>query len=136
MLQADIVLYQFADAMSDAVIVADPGGTVIVWNTAAECIFGFRKGEALGQLLMDLIIPKKQRFNYRDAYGSTIQTGKTRYAIDALQGGVINKDGHNISVELTVVLLYSSEKKVTGVAVVVRDEADCFNDARMIFSAT
>jgi PAS domain S-box-containing protein len=135
-LQTDIVLCQFADAMCDAVIVADPGGTVIVWNTAAERMFGFRKGEALGQLLMDLIIPKKQRFNYSDAYDSTIQTGKTRYAIDALQGGIINKDGHNISVELTVVLIYSSEKKVTGVAVFVRDEADCFNDARMIFSAT
>lgn len=135
-MQADIDLYQLADAMCDAVIVADPGGTVIVWNTAAERIFGFRKNEALGQLLLDLIIPEKQRFNYSDGYVKSIQTGKTRYAIDALQGGVINKEGRSLSVELTVVLLYSSEQQVTGVSVVVRNEADCFNDGRMIFSGT
>jgi PAS domain S-box-containing protein len=135
-LPVDIDLYQLADAMCDAVIVADPGGTVIVWNTAAERIFGFRKSEALGQLLMDLIIPKKRHIRYWDGYVKTVQTGKTRYAIDALQGNVINKDGRSLSVELTVVLLYSSENNVTGVIAVVCDEADCFNDESMIFSGT
>ncbi len=102
----------------------------------AERIFGFRKNEALGQLLLNPVIPEKQRSSYEEGYIKADQAAKTRYAIDVLQGAVINKEGGNLSVELTVALLYSSEKIVTGVAVVVCNEADCFNDGRMIFSGT
>lgn len=41
---------------ADAVIYADPAGTIVRWNRAATALFGYSAAEALGQNL-DLIIP-------------------------------------------------------------------------------
>jgi PAS domain S-box-containing protein len=135
-LQSDIDLHQLVNAIGDAVIVADTDGTITAWNKAAERMFGFRRSEALNRLLVDLIIPEKQRLCYWNGYHKTVQTGKTRYANNVLQGAVIDKEGRSLAAEITVALLYSYEKKVTGVVIIVRDDADCFNDERMVFSGT
>lgn len=135
-MQSDIDLHQLVNAMGDAVIVADPGGTITVWNKAAERMFGFRRSEALNRLLVDLIIPEKQRLYCWNGYHKTVQTGKTRYTNNVLQGAVIDKEGRGLAAEITVALLNSHEKKVTGVVIIVHDDADCFNDERMVFSGT
>ena len=47
-------------AAGDAMIAADPEGKIILWNPAAERMFGFSAEEALGRTL-DLIIPERYR---------------------------------------------------------------------------
>lgn len=42
----------------DALIAISPDGKVIYWNLAAESIFGYRQDEAVGQPLLDLIVPQ------------------------------------------------------------------------------
>ncbi len=55
-----------------------------VWNRAAECRFGFAKGEAIGHSL-DLIIPNRQRQRHWDVYHKTMETGPTRYGLEVLR---------------------------------------------------
>ena len=139
-MQSEIDLHQLVEAIGDAVIVSDPGGAITMWNPAAERIFGFTEIEALGQSL-DLIIPERQRKNHWDGFHKTMQTGQTRYASDVLRVPAIHKEGHRLSIAFTVALLHSSERQVTGIVAVVRDETnryetDHFNDERIVFAST
>jgi PAS domain-containing protein len=49
-------LENFVQAAGDAIIAAGTDGSILVWNRAAERIFGYTEAEALGRSL-DLIIP-------------------------------------------------------------------------------
>ena len=60
----------------DAIVAIAPDGRVLYWNRAAETIFGYTPAEALGQLMVDLIVPADRADEERK-----IQT-------DALTGGV------------------------------------------------
>lgn len=128
-MQADIDFQQLVEAIADAVIVADRDGVITLWNPAAERLFGFAEAEALGQSL-DLIIPEKQRNSHWDGYRKTMKTGQTRYATDTLRVPAIDKQGRRLSVAFTVALLYSAERKVTGIVAVMRDETARFNEER------
>jgi diguanylate cyclase (GGDEF)-like protein/PAS domain S-box-containing protein len=51
-------LYRLAlDALSQAVVVTDPAGTVLCWNPAAEALYGYSATEAVGRALHELIVP-------------------------------------------------------------------------------
>ncbi len=45
---------------ADAILVADPAGTIGLWNRGAERIFGIPAAKAIGQSL-DLVIPEMDR---------------------------------------------------------------------------
>ena len=64
-------------AIGDAVIVSDAKGDVIVWNPAAERLFGWTAAEALGQS-MEMIIPQRLRKRHWEGYDKSMQTGQTR----------------------------------------------------------
>jgi len=130
-LQSEIDFQQLVEGIGDAVIVADRGGAIRLWNPAAERIFGFTESEALGQSL-DLIIPERQRERHWDGYHRTMQTGQTRYATDVLRVPAIDKERRRLSIAFTVALLYSAEDEVTGIAAVVRDETTRFNEERSL----
>src|ERR1044071_6106943 len=46
-----IDLEKLIAASGDAIIAADPEGKIILWNPAAERIFGFTAGETVGRTL-------------------------------------------------------------------------------------
>ena len=43
------MLAQLVHNLADAVVVADPEGTITFWNDAAERLFGWSSNEAVGQ---------------------------------------------------------------------------------------
>jgi len=122
---------QLISAVGDAIVVCDPSGAITLWNPAAEYIFGFTEGEALGQSL-DLIIPQRLRQRHWDGYHKTMHTGQTRYGHDVLRVPAAHKDGRAMSISFTVALLYSADKKITGIASVIRDETSKFNEDRAL----
>lgn len=48
------------DALWRAVVVTDPDGHVLLWNAAAEAMFGWSESEALGRSLTELVTPADQ----------------------------------------------------------------------------
>jgi PAS domain S-box-containing protein len=122
---------QLVSAVGDAIVVCDRSGAITRWNPAAEYIFGFAESEALGQSL-DLIIPQRLRQRHWDGYHKTMQTGQTRYGHDVLRVPAAHKDGRAMSISFTVALLYSADKKITGIASVIRDETSKFNEDRVL----
>ncbi|WP_407530947.1 PAS domain-containing protein [Methylobacterium oryzisoli] len=112
---------QLVDATGDAVIVSDPEGAIVVWNPAAERIFGYSRDEALGRSL-DLITPERQRQRHWDGYANTMRTGVTKYGSALLRVPALHKDGHTLSIAFSVGLLRGPGDEVTGIVAVIRDE--------------
>jgi PAS domain S-box-containing protein len=123
---ADAELARLVVELADGVIVADPAGTIRFWNAAAERIFGWAAAEALGSSL-DLIIPERQRTRHWEGYERVMSTGVTKYGSDLLRVPSLHSDGQRRSIAFTVTLLRDAGGSVTGIAAVVRDETERWN---------
>jgi PAS domain S-box-containing protein len=120
---------QLVEALADAVVVADPSGAIRFWSPAAERLFGFTEGEAVGNSL-DLIVPERFRERHWAGYKRTMATGQTGYAHDVLRVPAVHKDGRALSIAFTVGLLYGPQGNVIGILAVIRDETARFAEDR------
>ena len=130
-MQTAIDLKQLVEAVGDALMVADAGGAITLWNPAAQRMFGFTEAEAMGKSL-DLIIPQRQQQRHWDGYRKTMATGITRYGNDVLRVPAVHKDGHTLSIAFTVAMLHSPDGKVSAIVAVVRDESARFAEDRAL----
>ncbi|WP_045835349.1 PAS domain-containing protein [Hyphomicrobium sp. 99] len=128
-MQTSVDLQELVSAVGDAVVVSDVQGAIILWNKAAERMFGYTEAEALGQSL-DLMIPEKLRARHWEGYQKTMETGITRYGSDVLQVPAIDKSGRQFSIAFTVSLLHSADGKVSAIASVMRDDTRRFEKDR------
>ena len=122
----DAVLARVVDELSDAVVIADTAGTIRFWNGAAERIFGWTAEQALGASL-DLIVPERQRTRHWEGYRRVMSSGTTKYGGDLLRVPSLHADGQRHSIAFTVTLLKDTDGTVAGIAAVVRDETDRWN---------
>ena len=128
-MQSAIDFRALVGAIGDAVVAADPAGAIVLWNPAAERMFGHTEAEAMGKSL-DIIIPQRQQQRHWDGYNKTMETGKTRYGNDVLRVPAVHKDGHTLSIAFTVALLHAPDGKVSAIVAVVRDESARFAEER------
>jgi PAS domain S-box-containing protein len=120
---------QLLQVMGDAVIVADPHGDIVFWNEAATRIFGFTAAEAMGQNLT-LITPQRLQQRHNAGFEKSMATGTTRYGTTLLKVPATHKDGRTLSIAFSVAMLFDSQHQVTGIAAVIRDETQRFQDDR------
>ena len=125
----DLGMGHLFESVRDAVIVADANtGSMVLWNPAAEAIFGYSTAEALGMSVEELV-PDYLKARHRAGMAGYRDTGHGRY-IDsntALDLPAVRKSGEEICVELTL----SPIEPVDGAAVegrfvlaIVRDATD------------
>jgi PAS domain S-box-containing protein len=116
---------------ADAIIYADAGGVIRLWNNAATRVFSFDTAEAVGQSL-DLIIPENLR-RRRDGYHATTRTGRTRYgAGDFLAVPARRKDGTRLSVEFTILPFRDDDGHLVGIAAILRDVTRRFEEMKAL----
>lgn len=130
-MHAEIDLNALVGAIGDAVIVSDAQGRVIVWNPAAERMFGFTEAEALGQS-MDMIIPERLRKRHWEGFDKSMETGTTKYGHDVLRVPAVDKAGRAMSIAFTVAMLFGPDGKVSAIASVIRDETSRFAEERAL----
>lgn len=128
-MQTTTDLKQLVEAVGDAIVASDAGGAIVLWNPAAQRMFGFTEEEALGKSL-DIIIPQRQQQRHWDGYHKTMETGQTRYGNDVLRVPAVHKDGHGLSIAFTVALLHTPDNKVSAIVAVIRDETARFAEER------
>jgi PAS domain S-box-containing protein len=114
-------LHALVQAAGDAIIVADVQGRIVLWNPAAERLFGLTQVEAVGRSL-DLIIPERFRERHWTGSRTVRQTGQTCYGTQVLRVPALHKEGQRLSIAFTVALLHRPEGALTGIAVIVRDD--------------
>jgi len=130
-MHADIDLNALVGAIGDAVVVSDREGKVIVWNPAAERMFGFTEAEAMGQS-MDMIIPERLRKRHWEGFDKSMETGTTRYGHDVLRVPAVDKAGRAMSIAFTVAMLFGPDGEVSAIASVIRDETSRFAEDRAL----
>jgi PAS domain S-box-containing protein len=89
------------ETAQDAFIGVDMGGRIIDWNTAAEAMLGWRRGEALGRLVTDLVLPERQRAAARAQLDAFRQTGRFDILDRRIESVMLVRDGHEIPIEMT-----------------------------------
>jgi PAS domain S-box-containing protein len=119
-------------AAADAIVYADAEGIIRFWNAGAGRIFGYAATEAIGQSL-DLIIPEKLRGRHWEGFRHVMQSGKSRYGDgDLLAVPAQRKDGTRISVEFTIVPLHDASGGMLGMAAILRDVTQRFNEMKTL----
>jgi len=108
------------EASSDAIIFADCGGLIRLWNRGAELVFGYSAAEAVGQSL-DIIIPERLRRAHWDAFDQSVETGRTKHTDRVLTTRAVHKSGDKLYVDLSFGLARDASGIPQGAFAVGRD---------------
>ena len=112
----------------DAIIYSDASGTIQVWNAAAERIFGFTAGQAIGENL-DIIIPEKFREAHWRGFERAMADGTTRYAGKSMPTRSLHRNGSDIVVELSFAIIIEAGEAI-GALATARDITERFEQER------
>ena len=94
-------------------------------------MFGHAEQDAIGASL-DMIIPEKLRERHWDGYRRVMATGETQYGGRTLAVPALRADGTRISIEFTVALLPDSTGQIRGIAAILRDVTDRWEQQRAL----
>jgi PAS domain S-box-containing protein len=97
------------EAALDCVITMDHEGRVVDFNPAAEATFGYRRAEAVGRTVAELVIPPALRDAHTRALSRYLQTGEPTILNRRLEMTGTRADGSTMPVELTVTRIAHSD---------------------------
>jgi PAS domain S-box-containing protein len=112
-------LIAIVESSDDAIISKDLHGIITSWNRAAERMFGYTPGEAIGQSIR-MIIPA-DRSAEEDIVLGHIRAGQAVTHFETLRR---RKDGTLIPISLTVSPIYDQTGRVIGASKIARDISD------------
>jgi PAS domain S-box-containing protein len=90
------------DATLDAVVTIDDRGRVLGWNHAAEAVFGYRAGEAIGREMAELIVPPELRDAHRRGLARYLESEQAVMLDRRVELSGMRRDGSVFPVELTI----------------------------------
>jgi PAS domain S-box-containing protein len=93
----------------DAVITMDSEGRIVEFNPAAEKIFGFPREAAIGERMVDLIIPKRLREDHNRGLELYLKTGEARMLGRRVEVTALRADGLEFPAELAITRVGSQE---------------------------
>ena len=107
-------------SLPDALVVADTAGIIRLWNPAAEHLFGFTAGEAVGASL-DLLVPARFKAAHDNGFDRAVASGALRVAGRVLRTRSNHKDGRKLYVDFSFSLWLDDAGQVLGVCATARD---------------
>ncbi len=109
-------LAAIVESSNDAILSTNVDRTILSWNAAAERIFGFTEGEAVGQPITMLIPPDVQG-EAADIY-ERLRAGER---IDHFETIRVTKSGKHVPVSLTISPVADADGRFIGAANTYRD---------------
>jgi PAS domain S-box-containing protein len=100
----DLGIGRLFERVRDAVVVADANTQrIVLWNPAAERMFGYSTSEAL-RLRVEALVPDHLKAPHRAGIARYAQTGRGPYldSEEALELPAVRKDGQGIHVEISL----------------------------------
>jgi PAS domain S-box-containing protein len=91
------------DAALDGIISINHEGTVLEFNPAAEQMFGYRREDALGKQLADLVIPPSHREAHTRGLRHYLATGEGRAIGKRIEISAMRADRSEFPIELSIV---------------------------------
>ena len=100
----------FIQSAGDAIVAAGTDGSILLWNRAAERIFGYTEAEALDHSL-DLIIPEHLRIPHWEGYRRVMQTSDPLQR-EVLRVPAVHKNRRRLSIAFIFGLLLSPTQEI------------------------
>ncbi|HTH44335.1 MAG TPA: PAS domain S-box protein [Oxalicibacterium sp.] len=114
---------------SDAIIFADKGGTIRLWNHGAERIFGHAAADVIGGSL-DIIIPEKLLAAHNTGFGNAMSSGTMKYVNKVLTTRSMRKDGATIYVDMSFDMIRDAAGNILGALAIARDSTERYTAER------
>ena len=95
----------------DAVVTMEADGKISGWTAQAETMFGWSRGEVLGEELAQIIVPPQYRDAHRQGLAHYLNTGEGPVINKRIEIHALHRQGHEFPVELTVSPFTSRGKK-------------------------
>lgn len=113
---------QVVEGVADAIIAADLGGVIRLWNTSAAALLGHPKEAAIGARL-DLIIPGMHQGAHRAGFAEAMRAGRRRAGVPDVLFPALHQDGTTVQVRGTLTILKDPATGTSiGAAVIVRKD--------------
>jgi PAS domain S-box-containing protein len=109
------------DCLPDAIIVVDAGGRIVLVNTQATRLFGWQRGELLGQPI-ELLVPQRYAHAHAGHRAEFCHAPKTRSMGVGLNLYGHRKDGSEFPVEISLSPIHTQEGLFVSSA--IRDASD------------
>ena len=115
-MDAALRLSAIVESSDDAIVSKDLNGIATSWNRAAERMFGYTAVEMIGRSIL-VIIPDDRIGE--EAY--VLDCVRRRIGVDHYETERRHKDGHRVSVSLTVSPILSPDGRLLGASKIARD---------------
>jgi PAS domain S-box-containing protein len=96
-------------AAIDSIVAMDHHGRIIEFNPAAEACFGYRREDALGRRLVDLLVPARLRETFARDFENYVQSGTGAFLGRRIETFALRADGSEIPVELATGVAQGAE---------------------------
>ncbi len=90
------------DSALECIVTIDHEGRITEFNPAAERTFGYSRGQAVGSVLADTIVPPEQREAHRLGFARYLATGEGQVLGRRLEMTAMRADGSEFPVELAI----------------------------------
>lgn len=101
MMASDARLSAIIESAMDAVVVTDQHRRIVIFNPAAEHLFGYLAVAIVGQPL-ERLLPERYRASHADSMQHFAATGQTNRRMGAGEVKALHADGHEIPVEVSI----------------------------------
>jgi diguanylate cyclase (GGDEF)-like protein/PAS domain S-box-containing protein len=97
--RGDMQYRSLLEAAPDAIVVVNPSGTIVLVNTQAERLFGYRRDELIGQPT-EILVPQRFRGQHSEHHSRFLAPGLERPLLAGLELFGLHKDGSEFPVEI------------------------------------
>lgn len=120
-------LAAIVDSSFDAIISKDLSGTIVSWNNAAERLFGFTAGEAIGKSIY-IVIPDERH----DEEVEIIRRLKLGEQIETFETVRRKRNGQPVAVSITISPIANKRGKIVGACEIARDISEAKEKERRL----
>ncbi|MBU1354133.1 MAG: PAS domain S-box protein [Gammaproteobacteria bacterium] len=113
-------LATIVESSADAIVGETAQGKVIIWNPAAEHLFGFTKAEALGQEMSERMTVAEDAQKEERLFNKVMSTGES----EPIDITLLAKSGRQVPVSVTASAIRGERGQIIGVARFMRDIRD------------
>src|SRR5262245_38480606 len=92
-------LHALVESVSDALVVTDTCGRIVLVNAQTEQLFGYTRGELLGQSV-EILVPERLRAKHIEQRAAFVSNPHTRPMGRGLELSGRHKDGHEVPIEI------------------------------------
>jgi len=104
------ILDAIVRSAADAIVTADSSGEIVIWNPAAEAMFGYQERDILGKPLATLI-PSRFRSAHAAGFDRVVATGETRIIGHSVEVFGLHQDGTEFPIELSLATWMEGDRR-------------------------